>query len=432
MAWHDRVKTGFGWPATIGAILLLAGFGGFGAWAAMAPLEGAVIAGGTVTTLGRNKIIQHLEGGIVRDILVAEGDLVTAGQPLVLLEQTPAMVMRNRLQAQLDTLEAKESRAEAERDEAEAIAFPSALLASTNPAVLAAIKDQTTEFEVRLRRYNNEVSILNEQIGSLRQEIIGLQSQQTAINLQLGIVQGAKADLEKLLANDLVVKGRVLELQSNEAELIGQDGQLTATIAKANLMIGEKEYELQRLLNTRLEEASLALVDVRQQRTDLAEQLQTAQDTLLRTTITAPETGTVTNIAQIGPGSVISPGQRVMEILPAGADLIVEAQLSPRDVDQVHVGQDARLVFAALDQRSTPQVEGKVTYLSADRLVTEQQQGGFYLARLSISDEPLQGFDPNSVGAGQPVEVFITTGQRTFLSYLVEPLLVTLRRSVRE
>lgn len=432
MAWHDRVNTGFRWPATVGVALLLAGFGGFGTWAAMAPLQGAVVAGGTVTTLGRNKFIQHLEGGIIKEILVAEGDVVKAGQPLVLLEQTNAMALRNRLQAQLDTLGAQEARAEAERAEADKIVFPPDLLASTNANVIAAIEDQTSEFEARLRRYNNEVGILDEQIGSLHQEILGLGSQQTAVRLQLDLVNETKADLQQLLENDLVQKGRVQDLKSREAELLGQDGQITATVAKANLMIGEKEYEQQRLLNARLEEASTVLVQVRQQRTDLAEQLQTAQDTLLRTTISAPESGTVTNIAQLGPGSVIGPGQRVMEILPDGADLIVEAQVLPQDVDQVQVGQEARLVFAALDQRSTPQVAGKVSYLSADRIVNEQATTGYYLARLTISDEPLLGFDPTQVGAGQPVEVFITTGERTFLSYLLEPLLVTLRRSIRE
>lgn len=432
MAWHDRVKTSFGWPAWIGALLLIVGFGGFGTWAAVAPLEGAVVAGGTVTTAGRNKLIQHLEGGIVRAILVAEGEFVAAGQPLMLLEQTTALALRNRLQAQLDTLGAQQARAEAERAEQPRIAFPAALRVSRDPNMVAAIADQTAEFEARRRRYDNEVAILNEQIGSLRQEIIGLEAQRTATQLQMALVAETRADLQQLLDSDLVLKGRVQDLKAREAELIGADGQIAATIAKANLMIGEKTYEQQRLLNTRLEQASQLLVQVRQQRTDLAEQLQTAADTLARTTVVAPESGTVTNISQLGPGSVIGPGQRLLEILPDGAELIVEAQVLPQDVDQIKVGQPARLVFAALDQRSTPQVAGTVSYVSADRIVTEQALGGYYLARLTISDAPLSGFDPEAVGAGQPVEVFITTGERTFLAYLVEPLLVTLRRSIRE
>ena len=433
MAWYNGVQTGIGWPVSIGVLALALGFGGFGAWAAVAPLEGAVLAQGTVTTLGRNKLIQHLEGGIVRQVLAREGDRVAAAAPLILLDGTGAQALRNRLQGELYTLAGLEARAAAERSGAEMIQFPQALVdAADQPDVAATIQDQKDEFHARLQRHKAEVGILNEQINALREEISGIEAQQASVDLQLKLALEAKTDLESLLSKELVAKTRVLDLRAQEAELVGEVGQLTAAIAKAKGNIAEKEQEKQRLINARLEEASRSLVDVRRRRSDLQQQLRTAEDTLTRTSVLAPESGTVTNLAQLGPGSVISPGQHIMEIVPDTADLIVEAHIRPQDIDQVHVGQGARLVFSALDQRETPQVAGAVSYLSADRIRDERTGETYYLARLEISAEPMRGFDPSAVGAGQPVEVFITTGERTFLTYIADPLAKTVTRAWRE
>lgn len=433
MVWYNGVKLGIAGPVSVGVIALALGFGGFGAWAAVAPLQGAVIAGGTVTTLGRNKLIQHLEGGIIKQVLVAEGDSVAKGQALALLDGTGALALRNRITAQIETLAALEARAIAERGGASEVTFSPDLLAkSDDPDVASAIRDQQGEFKARLDRYTAETGILDEQINSLKQEIVGLQAQQTAVKLRLDLIVEAKADLENLLRQNLVAKSRVLDLRSQEADLTGQSGQITSQVAKTSLDIAGKELEKLRLLNARLEEANNNLSDARGKQADLLEQLHTAEDTLGRTTILAPDSGTVTNLAQLGPGSVISPGQRIMEIVPVKAGWIVEAHIRPQDIDEVHLGQDARLAFAALDQRETPQVGGTVTYLSADRVENERTGEAYYLARLTISDLPLQGFDLAQVGAGQPVEVFITTGERTFVEYLLEPLAHTVTRAMRE
>jgi HlyD family secretion protein len=433
MAWYDGVKLGMRGPVWVGAVALVLGFGGFGAWASVAPLEGAVIANGTVTTLGRNKLIQHLEGGIIKQVLVAEGDNVVNGQPLVLLDGTAALALRNRITQQLDTLAAQEARAVAEREGGTEISFPPDLLAKADsPSVASAIRDQQGEFKARLDRYTAETGILDEQIKSLKQEIVGLDAQQTSIKLRLDLIAETKSDLEGLLEQSLVAKSRVFDLRAQEADLTGQSGQITSAIAKTSLDIAGKELEKLRLLNTRLEEANSNLSDARGKQGDLLEQLHTAEDTLERTTILAPDSGTVTSLAQLGAGSVISPGQRLMEIVPTKAGWLIEAHIRPQDIDQVHVGQGARLAFAALDQRETPQVDGTVTYLAADRAENERTGEVYYLARLDISDVPLQGFDPAQIGAGQPVEVFITTGERTFIEYLLEPIAHTVTRSMRE
>jgi len=433
MAWYDGVRLGIRGPVSLGVIALVLGFGGFGAWASVAPLEGAVIANGTVITLGRNKLIQHLEGGIIKRLLVADGDHVTKGQALAELDGTGALALRNRINAQLQTLAALEARSIAERDGAPEITFPPDLLAkSDDPGLASAIRDQQGEFKARFDRYTAETGILNEQINSLKQEIVGLEAQQTAVKLRLDLILETKSDLESLLQQSLVAKSRVQDLRSQEADLTGQSGQITSAIAKTNLDIAGKELEKLRLLNSRLEEANNSLSDTRGKQADLLEQLHTAEDSLDRTTVVAPDSGTVTTVAQLGPGSVISPGQRLMEIVPVQAGWLVEAHIRPQDIDDVRVGQGARLAFAALDQRETPQVDGTVSYIAADRTENERTGELYYLARLNISAAPLPGFDPTKVGAGQPVEVFITTGGRTFVQYLLEPLAHTVTRSMRE
>lgn len=433
MAWYDGVRLGTRGPVLAGTIALALGFGGFGTWAAVAPLEGAVIAGGTVITQGRNKLIQHLEGGIIRQVLVTEGDNVVRGQPLVVLDRTNALATRNRIALQLQTLKAIEARAIAEREGVTEITFPADLLANADdPGVAAAIRDQQGEFKARLDQYTAEAGILDEQINALRQEIVGLEAQQKATQLRLDLIAEVKADLERLLEQNLVAKSRVADLRSQEAALTGQFGEITSSIAQANLDIAGKELEKLRLLNARLEQANGNLSDARSKQADLLEQLNTAEDALERTRIVAPDPGTVTSLAQVGPGSVISPGQRLMEIVPVGAGWLIEAHIRPQDIDQVHVGQSARLVFAALDPRQTPQVDGTVTYVAADRAENERTGEVYYVARLTISGELPQGFDLAQVGAGQPVEVYMTTGGRTFIQYLVEPLAQTVTRSMRE
>jgi HlyD family secretion protein len=433
MAWYTEVRTSVRGPLLVGVTSLLLAFGGFGAWASVAPLQGAVIASGIVTPLGRNKLIQHLEGGIVRQILVAEGDSVVKDQPLILLDGTAALALRNRIAAQLATLSTVEARAVAERNGATEITFPPELLSGPDDAaVAAAMDDQRGEFRARLDRYNAETGMLDEQISALKQEIAGLEAQQTSVTLQLDLAVGARGDLENLLQQNLVAKSRVTDLLAREAQLTGQSGQITSLIATANLKIAERELEKQRLLNARLEEANNALSDARSRRSDLLEQLNTAQDTLSRTTVLSPDTGTVINLSQLGAGSVISPGQRIMDIVPMHAGLIVEAHIRVQDIDEVHVGQEARLAFAAFDQRDTPQVPGVISYLSADRIVNERTGESYYVARLEIASEPLAGFDPTIIGAGQPVDVFITTGERTFFEYVLEPLAYSVTHAIRE
>lgn len=434
MSWHESVITSIGRPAAAGTIGLVVGVFGFGLWAATAPLEGAVMAQGSVVSSGRNKAVQHLEGGIVKTILVKEGEHVETGQTILLLDATTAEVKRNRVLAQLNQLQAVEARAITERDNGKEIDFPKSLLATSIrfQSVLAVIEDQRAEFLARLERFTAERGILAKQIAALDEEITGLEAQKTAVSIQLDLIREEKADAQQLLREKLTRKSAVLELLRTEARLIGQQGRLTSEIAKARQAIAESQQQIQRLRARRLEEATAKLAEVRLQRSDLLEQMRSAQDVLDRIQVQAPATGTIINLAKTGSGAVIVPGEMLMEIVPDGVDLLVEAHIRPSDIDQVRLGQDARLVFSALNQRNVPPVDGNVVHVSADSIIDQRTGESYYLARLAIDPDIPAEFDRNNIGPGQPVEAFITTGERTFFAYLLEPIASTLRRSLRE
>jgi len=433
MAWHDGVKTGIAWPVLAGFAALVIGFGGFGTWAAVAPLEGAVIAPGKVAAAGRNKVVQHLEGGIVKEILVEEGQMIAAGEPVLVLDGTSSKAQLNRLAAQLTALEASEARALAERNGADAIAFPPALLEEgIAPEVAKVVEDQRSEFEARLAKHRAELAVFRQQIAALREKIAGYEAQKEEVVRQIALIAEERATLEALLEKGLTRKSQVLELQRAESDLKGREGQLTASIAEARQAITETEQKIEQAKGLRVEEASARLSEVRLKRADILQQIEAARDVSERIVVRATASGTVMNLARYHPGAVIAPGQEIMEIVPAGTELLVEARVRPQDIDEVRVGQAARLNFSALDARVTPPVPGEVVHVSADRLEDPRTGEIYYLVRLRISPEPIPGFDPAKVGPGQPVEAFITTGERTLIDYLTEPITQTLRRSLRE
>jgi HlyD family secretion protein len=428
MARDNDVQTGIAWPVFAGLCTLAAVFGGFGAWAALAPLEGAVIAPATVMVAGQNKVVQHLEGGVVREILVAEGQRVVAGEAVLVLDGTASGSQVNRIKLQLAALQALEARAIAERDGADAIAVP----AAAAPDTLGLIEDQRLEFAARLRKHRIERAVLERQIDAQQAAIAGHETQKTATRRQIALIREERVSFEGLLAKGLTRKSHVLALKRAEADLKGKDGQLLAAIAQARQSIAEIGQRVEQLKSARIEEASARLSEIGPQQSELAEQLRAAEEVSARVVVRAPASGTVMALTKHNPGAVIAPGQELMKIVPDGTGLIVAARLRPQDIDEVRVGQRARLQFAALDARGTPPVPAEVVYISADRLQDERSGEVYYLARLQISPEPLAGFDPATVGPGHAVEVFITTGRRSFLAYIAEPFMKTLSRSLRE
>ncbi len=432
-SWAAHVNTSSKAAIVFGLFVLATFVGGFVLWATMAPLSGAAVASGVVAASGQNQIIQHFEGGIIEKILVKEGDRVKADQPLIALDRTAAMARRNRLSKLMIALKARIGRLEAERDEASGIAFSDQLIEEANRENQQAdLQEQKSEFHKRLARNAAEQSILDQRIAALNQQIDGFKAQKMATQRQLEVV---RADLErkrKLLKKGLTQRSQVTLLERSEAELGGRIGGYTAELGRAGAAIVEAGEQQTKLRAQKAETAAASLNQVRRELADAREQLRAAIDVLNRVIIRAPGDGIVVALMKNTPGSVVRAGEDIVELLPTSSELIVEARISPLDVDVVSVGQQASLRFSALNQRTTPEVMANVIYISADRLVDAATRESYYNARLKIADDLPAEISQANIFPGMPVETYIKTGDRTFLEYVARPILDSFSRAFRE
>ncbi|MDX8527460.1 HlyD family type I secretion periplasmic adaptor subunit [Mesorhizobium sp. MSK_1335] len=433
LTFEGRPRTDFRRTAFAGysAIALLVG--GFGYWAASAPLAGAVITQGTIAATGGNILIQHREGGIIRQLLVHEGDRVREGQELILLDRTAPEAELNRLTRQWIALKASAARLEAERDGLDRLAP----IAEPAPAPFQQdfenlIREQQKEFDARVARFHTEQSILAQRVAMHRESVKGLNAQKLAIEQQAEVVKkelGIKTDL---LGKGLTNRSEYSQLLRSEADLVGQAGALEADLASASTQIVEAEAQTERATTQRVEEALTKLDDVRTNLADIEEQMRAAQAVLTRTTITAPTAGIVVSSTYNSQGSVVAPGEKIMEILPTASGLVVDAKLRPKDIDEVHVGQPAKLRLSALNTRLTPEVPATVSEISADRLIDEATHEPYFRAKLKIADTLPAGVKAEQLYPGTPVDAFISTGDRTFFEYLVRPMMDSFARAFRE
>ncbi|WP_296742684.1 HlyD family type I secretion periplasmic adaptor subunit [Mesorhizobium sp.] len=407
--------------------------GGFGYWAASAPLAGAVITQGTISATGGNILIQHAEGGIVQQLLVHEGDRVREGQDLIVLDKTAAQAELNRLARQSIALEASALRLEAERDGLDRLApVTEAAPAAFQHDFEMLIGEQQKEFDARLARFRSEQSILAQRVAMQRESLQGLNAQKLAIQQQADVVKKELDIKSSLLDRGLTNRSEYSQLLRSEADLVGQAGTLEADFASVKTQIIEAEDQTERLTTQRVEDALTKLDDVRTKLADIGEQTRAAEAVLERTTIRAPADGIVVSSTYNSKGSVIGPGEKIMEILPTASGLIVDAKLRPGDIDRVRVGQPARLRLSALNMRLTPEVPATVTQISADRLFDPATHEPYFRARLKIADALPPEVKAGQLYPGTPVEAFIGTGDRTFLEYLARPLLDSFARAFRE
>ncbi|MDX8492460.1 HlyD family type I secretion periplasmic adaptor subunit [Mesorhizobium sp. VK22B] len=405
---------------------------GFGFWGAMAPIAGATIAPGVVAAAGQNVMIQHLEGGVVSSIKVREGDRVLRGQALIELDPTVAQSQLNRVLKQWVAQKAEIARLEAERDGLEKIVLPRDLGAySGAPEFSNVFAEQAKEFQARLARYAAEREILSERVAALQEAIAGLMAQKDAAENQLAIVNAETERKKHLLEKGLTNRSEYTELLRSTAELVGQAGSLEAQIASSATQTVEARQEIERLTSSRVEDAVTELNKARAQVADLEEQINAARSVLARTTIRAPVDGIIVRSLYNSEGSVIRAGEVAMELLPTN-ELIVEAKIKPEDIDSIRVGQGANMMLTALNARTTPKVSGKVFYISADRLITPSTGQPYYTVRLKMVDKLPPQVKPEQIYPGMPVETFISTGERTFLTYLTKPLVDSFQRAFRE
>ena len=431
--WQEKVPTRMTTSVLFGLLVVALFVAGFGVWAATAPLSGAAVASGVVQASGQNLVVEHLEGGIIKDILVKEGDRIKQGDTIMVLDDTRALAERNRVNVALIATEASIVRAQAERDGKDKLEFPVQLLAAARIDGLEAdLEQQRAEFANRAERHVSDLAVLDQRAQALRDEIEGLEIQKTSEERKLEVTREELQDKESLLKKGLTSRSQVNQLQRAEADSLGRIGALTATIGQRKTSIAEIEEQRIGISATRRETASTQINDIRSKLSDLREQLRAREDILLRSIIRAPADGVVVKLSKNTVGSVVRPGEAVVEILPTGNELIIDARISPRDIDAVKVGQDADLRLTALNNRTTPQVAAKLIYLSADRLVDPNSREPYYVARLEMSQELPEGLTKDQIYPGMPVEAFIRTGDRTFLEYLVRPIQDSFAKAFRE
>lgn len=422
-------------PLIVGVIGVLVLIGGFGTWSVATSIAGAIVASGRIEVDRNRQVVQHLDGGIVQDIRVDEGDTVESGQILLQLD---ARELRSQLaitEGQLFELIARRARLEAERDRAETITFDSELeTAARNSAdVRDLMQGQTRLFLARRDSVAREIEQLEKRRAQISNQITGIQAQQASRRTQLELIREQLENQQSLLDRGLAQAGTVLSLQRSEADLQGSLGELVASEAQAEGRITEIDIEILKLGTRQREEAISRLRDLRYQELELAETRRTLLDRLERLDITAPVSGVVYGLQVHTPRSVIRAAEPVLYIVPQDRPLVIAAQVAPTDVDQIFVGQPVTLRFPALDQRSTPELFGAVQQVSADAF--EDPNTGISYYRTEIALEPGQ-IDRLPEGTalipGMPVEGYIRTADRSPLAYLVKPLTDYFVRAFRE
>jgi len=420
-------------PAILFGVAVVAVFlVGFGGWAAIAPLESAAIALGSVKSEGNRKTIQHLEGGIVTKILVRDGDAVKAGQELIRLDETQANAAVELLRGRYWAAKALEARLIAERDGAERIAFPPGLPGAEHAAAKEAVASQARIFAARRAAIVGKTSILRQRVAALREEVVGLKSKIAGQTTQLGLIVDEIADVEFLVNKGLARKPRLLELQRAQAEIVGGRGENRALIARANERIAETELQILDLETTLANEVVKELREAERELYDVAERLRAAEDVIGRTRIVAPLDGVVVGLKVHTAGGVIAPGEKLMDIVPSGDRLIVEAQVDPADIDAVHPGLDTHVRLTPFDKRDAKPLAGRVMSVSADRLTDERTGTAYYLARIELLEDPAAVLGGGALYPGMPAEVMIVTGARTALDYFLKPIARSLNRAFRE
>lgn len=414
-----------------GLAVILLGVGSFGAWAAIANLSSAIIAGGTTKVLGHRKKVQSQDGGVVRELAVQNGQLVKKGDILVKLDDTKARAAVEIAQGSYDLLRATVARLRSERDDLADISFPEDLLSRTHIAMVADIVEgQRHLLDARRQALAGQLDMTRERISQLEEQIVGLRAQSAAKDRQIRLIAQETADLRNLLEQGLTPRSRVAAMEREAARLEGEKGEHDAGIARAQAQIAEARLQILQQRIAYREKASDELGTKEADMFALAEQLSDARHTLEQTIIRATEDGVVVELEVHTIGGVVQAGATLMEIVPVGDNLVVEAQIRPVDIDNVTIGLHAEMIFPGLPKRKTPKFSGQVSYVSADALTDPKTGLAYYAAHVSLP--PDQKTLAEQIIPGMPVEVFIKTGERTPLAYLMQPLQDSFSKAWRE
>jgi len=415
----------------IGAAIVFATFGFFGVWAFWAPMDSSALAPGIVVVKSYRKTVQHLDGGIVAQILVKDGDLVKEDQPLLILDDSQIKAQLGMARAQNITLAAQVARLRAERDQLKQVDYPELLDNVSDPRTTEAKLAENNVFKSRINAHDGQIAVMNQRISQISSKIKGLQGQVDSKKQLISSYAEEIHDLKDLLAEGFADKQHLRELERNHSLQNGEIASLNAEIATHQMLISETRLQILQVQKQFQEEVTGKLSEAQAQLNDAAERLAANQDKLNRIVIKAPASGMVLGLTVHNENSVIYPGRPILEIVPQDAELIIEAQVSPMDIDRVAVGLQAEVRFSAFKQSKTPKMTGKVIHLSADRLADERGNS-YYQARIELTPESRKELGNLQLLPGMPAEVLINTGERTLFEYLAQPASNFFARSFTE
>jgi HlyD family secretion protein len=421
-------------PLALGFIAIEVLVGGFGAWAALSNIAGAVVASGQIEVDRNRQAVQHPQGGVVLTLDVIEGQRVAEGEILMRLDPSTIRSNLTVIRAQLNEWRARQARLEAERGLATRIAFPADLLetAATDPDLADVLEGQRNLFAARAETLAQEVDQLGRRADQIRAQIDGFTAQDQALRDQRSLVLAELENVQNLVERGLAEASRALSLQREAARLLGSIGEIEAASAEAAGRITEIELQVLQQQTARREEAIAELREVRVQQAELIERERVLERQLEDSEIRAPVAGVVYGLAVFGARSVVQAAEPVLYLVPQDRPLVISTRIAPTDVDEVFVGQAVTLRFPAFDMRSTPELFGQVRQVSADAFVDSASVASFYEAEIVLNEGETSRLGGETLLPGMPVEAFIRTEDRTPLAYLLRPLADYFNRAFRE
>ncbi|WP_421361689.1 HlyD family type I secretion periplasmic adaptor subunit [Agrobacterium rosae] len=435
LEWYSEVPRSIRMYSVTGLAVLFASFGGFGYWAGTAPLASAIIAQGSFVATGNNKIIQHLEGGIIKEMMVSEGQVVKEGDVLVVLDKTAALSNQKMINLKRLRLETIVYRLRAEAQGEKTFKVPDIVMAeASDPDVNAIIQGQNVVFHSKQIKLEEQLNLVEKNIRSLEFRFIGYKGQKSSFERQQSLLEQERDSKAKLARDGVIRKTDMLALERAIADAMGDISRLDGEMNQSEAEIAKFRQEAVIAVNSNKQAALDALETAEADLDGVRQQLREASQILDRTVIRSPVNGTVIRSYYHTAGGVITTGKPIMEILPAHVPLILEAQVLRTSIDQLHEGQMAAIRLSALNRRTTPVLDGKVFYVSADSIEENagMQVKDVYIVRVQISDEELakvHGFHPVP---GMPADVLIQTSERTFFEYLTKPISDSMSRAFKE
>ncbi|PIY01786.1 MAG: hypothetical protein COZ23_01340 [Hydrogenophilales bacterium CG_4_10_14_3_um_filter_58_23] len=402
-------------------------------WAIFAPLSQGVSAHGFIKVEGNRKTLQHLKGGIVEEILVKEGDRVEKNQPLLILNQTQIQAQKSMVESQLIIWTAIEARLMAERADQETIPFTEFLQErKTQPQAIQSMLIQEQLFRTRHLAIKGEQSIGRETISGLEAQIQGLKAQELSKNEQLASYKEELTTLRPLYEQGYIPRNRLFELERAVAYLSGQRTDDLANIGRAHSQIAEIRLKMLQSITDYKKDVETQLADAQSKVADLRERLVAAQDDLDRVIVRAPNAGTVVDLAVHTLGGVVAPGQKLMDLVPEGGGVIIEAQIPTHLIDNVHAGLDADVYFTALDRTLVPTIPGKLVYVSADRITDPRTDMSYFVGRVMINEQGMKLLGKQQLLPGMPADVVLKMNAHSLAGYLLKPLLNRLHFAFNE